>query len=467
MIPKIIHQIWIGTNPEPTKFMKTWEDKNPHFEYIKWNEQEVKKRGKIFECQKQINEMEEMCGKADIMRWEILYEYGGIAMDADSICIEKIDEVLYETKGFLTWENEQCRQGLLAVGIMAFPPKHELVKNAIENIKNKCVSVALTKKRAWQTTGPCLLTEMYNKGNYKELVLLPSYSFLPIHYTKLEYKGHGKVYAYQEWGSSKQNYNIMNKIELPIQFTEPNKEDSISILISSLNTKAIYLQQCLESIKHQSGHFNIEIIWINDGSDEIHSVILKKLLNQFEKTTRFTEVKYYENDNNIGIGKTLNKGILLCSHEIIIKMDSDDIMVQDRIIKQYNYMKNNKNVMICGGQINMFNNQNQTVGKTNHKSLTWEEYKKSKSHWIMNHPTLCYRKSAIIEVGNYNETLNEISEDFELELRVLKKYNYIHNFQEVLLNYRMHDNQITKNHGKKGKQHWHDYRNKLIESLIN
>ncbi len=85
----------------------------------------------------------------------------------------------------------------------------------------------------------------------------------------------------------------------------------------------------------------------------------------------------------------------------------------------------------------------------------------------MNHPTLCYRKSAIIEVGNYNETLNEISEDFELELRVLKKYNYIHNFQEVLLNYRMHDNQITKNHGKKGKQHWHEYRNKLIESLMN
>ncbi len=33
MIPKIIHQIWIGPKPAPTKFMDTWRDKNPDFEY--------------------------------------------------------------------------------------------------------------------------------------------------------------------------------------------------------------------------------------------------------------------------------------------------------------------------------------------------------------------------------------------------------------------------------------------------
>ena len=43
-IPKIIHQIWIGTKPAPTKLMETWKDKNPDFTYIRWNEKEIKKR---------------------------------------------------------------------------------------------------------------------------------------------------------------------------------------------------------------------------------------------------------------------------------------------------------------------------------------------------------------------------------------------------------------------------------------
>ena len=43
-IPKIIHQLWIGPKPRPYKFMKTWEDKHPDYEYILWNEEEIKKR---------------------------------------------------------------------------------------------------------------------------------------------------------------------------------------------------------------------------------------------------------------------------------------------------------------------------------------------------------------------------------------------------------------------------------------
>ena len=75
MIPKIIHQLWIGPKPAPTKFMDTWKDKNPDFEYIRWNEEEIKKRNLKLECVNRIDEMEEINGKADIIRWEILYEY--------------------------------------------------------------------------------------------------------------------------------------------------------------------------------------------------------------------------------------------------------------------------------------------------------------------------------------------------------------------------------------------------------
>ena len=465
-IPKIIHQLWIGPKPAPTKFMDTWKEKNPDFEYIRWSEEELVKRNMVIECNNRVDEMEEINGKADIIRWEILYKYGGVFVDADSICIEPIDDVLMTKKCFAGWEQEELRPTLIATGTMGFPPKHPLVRHAIDHIKQNCVSVAVTKKRAWITVGPMLLTNLYNTGFYKDLTIFPSYSFLPIHCTGKEYNGYGKIYAYQEWGSTKQNYEIMNTIDLPSQFLKPSDERSVSILISSLNTKASYIQECLDSIKKQEGYFNIEIIWINDGSDLLHTQILKRILEKFEKTTRFIKIVYDENDGNKGVGYSLNKGILMCSNEIIIKMDSDDIMYPHRINTQYNYMMQNPSTKICGAQVKMFDDNKNHRGVSNHPSITWEEYKSIKSHWFINHPTVCYRKSAVLEAGNYDEKLKQMCEDFELELRMLKTHGYIYNFSEPLLHYRLHDKQVTHNGGEGGRDKWHNIRMGIISELL-
>ena len=469
-IPKIIHQIWIGPKDPPINHMNTWKNMNPDFEYIYWNEKEIVKRNLNLECKHRIQEMIEINGHADIIRWEILYEYGGVFIDADSICVEKIDNILMKCKYFAGWENETLRQGLIATGTMGFPPKHPLVKEAIEWIKNNCVNYHINGLMAWKSVGPGLLTRIYNSGKYNDMTLFPSYTFLPIHCTGAEYKGHGKIYAYQEWGSTKRNYDIMNTLTLPEQFKPPTL--SVSILVSSFNTKASFVNECLQSIKHQEGLFNMEVVWINDGSDEIHTSILKRMLNQFEKTTRFTKVVYSENDGNKGIGYTLNRGVLMCSHEIIIKMDSDDIMVPTRIEKQIKYMMENPNIKICGSQIQMFDDNMNNRGLTNHPSMSWEEYKKNPKHWFVNHPTLCYIKSAILEVGNYNDSLrnhhgnDDLTHDFDLQLRMLKKYGYIYNFPEHLLNYRLHDKQVTHNGGAFDRDKWNNIRLNIIHELM-
>ena len=462
-IPKIIHQIWIGPKQPPINHMNTWKNMNPDFEYIYWNEKEIVKRNLNLECKHRIQEMIEINGQADIIRWEILFEYGGIFVDADSICVDKIDDTLMNCKYFAGWEHETLRQGLIATGTMGFPPKHPLVKDAIDWIKNNCVNYHINGLMAWKSVGPGLLTRIYNTGKYNDMTLFPSYTFLPIHCTGAEYRGHGKIYAYQEWGSTKRNYHIMNTMTLPEQFKSP--ELCVSVLVSSFNTKASYVNECLQSIKHQEGFFHIELIWINDGSDEIHTSILKKMLNQFEKTTRFTKVVYSENEGNKGIGFTLNRGVLMCSHEIIIKMDSDDIMVPTRIEKQLKYMMENPNVNICGSQIQIFDETNKK-GSTSHPSISWEEYKAKPTHWFMNHPTACYRKSALIEAGNYDPNLKQMCEDFEMELRMLKKHGYIYNFPEVLVHYRLHKNQVTYNGGEGGRDKWNAIRMGIIKKLI-
>ena len=297
------------------------------------------------------------------------------------------------------------------------------------------------------------------------MVILPSYYFLPIHASGLEYKQHGRVFAFQEWGSTKNSYATMNNNSLPTQFLKPKK--NVSILISSLNTKAIHIKECLESITNQFGLYFFEIVWINDGSDTLHTAILKKLLNDFERKTRFCKVIYHENDGNKGIGFTLNKGITLCNNDIIIKMDSDDIMIEDRIVKQVEFMEKHPDIAICGGQIHMFHDKKKTSGgKSNHSTITWDEFKKKPTHWFINHPTVCYRKSCVLKAGNYNKNLKQMAEDFELELRMLKTFKKIYNLPDVLLYYRLHPGQITHKGGKGGSRYWDNIRNNIIKNII-
>jgi hypothetical protein len=469
-IPKIIHQIWIGPKPKPTKFMDTWKEKNPDFEYICWSEEEIEKRQFVFKCQEKIDEIEEINGKADILRWEILYKYGGVFLDADSICIEPIDDELLNKKCFAGWEQEEVREGLIATGTIGFPPEHPLVKAAISWILNNEVSQKKAGLMAWQSVGPGLLTRMYNTGLFKDLHIFPSYAFLPIHLTGREYKGHGKVYAFQAWGSTKQSYEKMNEIELPQEFMTPS--EWVSVLIPCFNTKYIYIKECLESIKNQNGYFGIEVVFINDGSNLIITSLLERELKNFEINTRFTSVKYIKMEENKGITFCLREGVKLCSHENIIRMDSDDIMMNNRIITQLEFMKSNNDCVICGSNVQLFktfsNYKEKTfLQNTNHPyKITWNDYKKTKSHWFMNHPSLCYKKSAVLSAGNYNIREDFISEDLELELRILKKYGVAYNIQESLLQYRIHEDQITYN-ANSLKENQVSLRNKVIDEIIN
>ena len=112
--------------------MNTWKESHPDFEYIFWNEEEIKKRNFIFSCQEKIDDIVEINGKADIMRWEILKKMGGFFIDADSICLNPFDKQILSKDAFAGYENELLRPGLIATGTMGFPPEHIIPEKAVE-----------------------------------------------------------------------------------------------------------------------------------------------------------------------------------------------------------------------------------------------------------------------------------------------------------------------------------------------
>jgi GT2 family glycosyltransferase len=126
--------------------------------------------------------------------------------------------------------------------------------------------------------------------------------------------------------------------------------------------------------------------------------------------------------------------------------------------------------MICGCQILGFKEDiKHIISVSKHKTeFTWEEYKQEPSHWFLNHPCLCFRKSAMLEIGNYDLNISKMIEDFDMGLRMLKHFGCVYNLPEPLLFYRIHDKQVTtSSSGLEGIDYWHKIRLKLIDKYIN
>jgi len=470
IIPRVIHQLWIGDQSKrPSNLMDSWRVMHPDWEYISWSEDEILRRGINFECTRQIEDIFEINGKADIMRWEILYKMGGVFMDADSICLEKLDPDIFLTKnGFSCFENEQNRRGLVACGAMGFPPKHPLLRDIIDHIKTLDLRPEVCNLKAWMTVAVSLITRKLDEGKYPDFTIFPSYMFIPHHFTGERYQGHKRVYAYQAWGSTYNSYQLLNGIGISPDLLSPSRW--CSILICSYNTDIEYIKECLESIRAQIGHIGFEVVWVNDGSDKEHTMALRTELDIFENSSRFIRVVYHETAENRGVAAALYDGVELCSNDIIIRMDSDDIMKYNRVLCQIEFMEKNPNCMVCGANVHFFSGtatEKKFTSQTNHPiEVSWTEFKKAPSVWFLNHPTMCVRKSAILKVGNYNKSLSKTPfEDFELELRLLRRYGKIYNLPDVLLNYRIHENQVT-NKIKTDPEKWNNLRTNILQKYF-
>jgi len=195
-IPKIIHQIWVGPRPRPDHWMQTWKDKHPDWEYILWNEENIKG----FENQKLIDycmEHKLYHGVSDIVRYEILYRHGGFVAPADSECVNPIDELIdIEEDCFACYQGGTRHPKLIS-------PHLATTK---ENILMRAMINALSEKRIveipWVETGNLLLTSMIKKLNY-HLKIYPYYFFIPEYNDGTKYTGDGKIYAIHKWYTTK------------------------------------------------------------------------------------------------------------------------------------------------------------------------------------------------------------------------------------------------------------------------
>ncbi len=101
LIPKIIHQIWIG-GPVPDRFVKlmeTWKELHPSWEYKLWTDADL--QDFPFLDRRAFDRAINIGAKADILRYDILFHFGGVYVDCDFECVKPLDPFIYAHEFFV------------------------------------------------------------------------------------------------------------------------------------------------------------------------------------------------------------------------------------------------------------------------------------------------------------------------------------------------------------------------------
>jgi len=141
---------------------------------------------------------------------------------------------------------------------------------------------------------------------------------------------------------------------------------------------------------------------------------------------------------NSGLGNALKEGLQWCRHEIVARMDSDDIAMPDRIEKQLAVLEEQSDVSVVGGHIAEFAEYPDQIIGYRVVPLTPEMIRREASFRNpMNHVTTVFRKQDILEVGSYQSLLG--FEDYYLWARLLHAGKTLSNLNENLCFVRVAD----------------------------
>lgn len=166
-----------------------------------------------------------------------------------------------------------------------------------------------------------------------------------------------------------------------------------------------------------------ELVIIDDTPDNQE---IKSLLRAYKKLN----INYHHNKKQIGLAKSLNYGLGLCTSDYIARADCDDKYHQTRLEVQLNFLKKNLDIDLCGSNCIRINNEGKIIGVRSFPEV--DKMIKSKIHIInpIAHPTVMAKKSFFNDLNGYSENTNV--EDYELWFRAKQINKKFYNIQSNL-----------------------------------
>jgi len=198
----------------------------------------------------------------------------------------------------------------------------------------------------------------------------------------------------------------------------------ITVLMSVFNEQA-YLREAMESVLSQTfGDF--EFLIINDGSEEP----FEDFINEY----RDARIRLFRQEN-IGLARSLNRGLRLARGDYIARMDADDVCRSDRFDLQIKEMEAHPQIDLLGSFFDVIDEKGKL---TETKELITDPiYRlwRLQFHNNYGHGAMMLKKQSVLKQGAYDETLL-YAQDYDLWSRISQKEN-TGMIPEALYHYRM------------------------------
>lgn len=205
----------------------------------------------------------------------------------------------------------------------------------------------------------------------------------------------------------------------------------ISVILPVYNREK-FVAGAVQSILDQTYEF-FELIIVDDASTDSTLGVIKRFHDE--------RIRILENEENLGVSSSRNKGICEANGEFVAFMDSDDISLPDRLEKQQALLSERPEVLICGSWMRELNSKKVLKYKEKHEEIVVESLLKSP---IAN-PTVMLRKKLMEEVS-FDEELKH-GEDYDFWSRAMW-LGKMYNIQEPLVLYNVHVDQLSTGYKK-------------------
>jgi mannosyltransferase OCH1-like enzyme len=163
-IPKVIHQIWVGSKPIPEAYKVyalTAQRLHPDWDYKLWTDADVEHFSWI---NKDLFDKAENPGmKSDIWRYEILYQFGGIYLDGDVECIRPFDPIQERLQFFAGICDKNSY--LVNNGVIGSIPRSKILEDVIVKLKSNIMTQSIDTHsseftKVLDSTGPNFFTKI-------------------------------------------------------------------------------------------------------------------------------------------------------------------------------------------------------------------------------------------------------------------------------------------------------------------
>ena len=212
-----------------------------------------------------------------------------------------------------------------------------------------------------------------------------------------------------------------------------SKNPPVASVIMSVYNGEEYLDQAVKSILAQT-FTDFEFIIINDASSDNTSAILDKYHDN-----RIIRVN---NEKNIGLTSSLNKGIAIALGEFIARQDADDISHPERLDVQCKYLENNPSVGLIGSCPWIIDFNGQQIKKLRLPlAPNFEDPNLVRNPFC--HGSIIVRRSVLAKAGGYREFF-QVSQDHDLWRR-LSEFCQLKNIENSLYYLRNHVESISHN----------------------